>query len=140
MQKYLKPNESKIKLEEAQEIFKMRSRVSNVKTNFKGKYQSFECMVCKIEDETEDETQQHIIQCKEINKIRKDRIKPPEYEGLYENNVEKQVNLVWHFLENVKIKEKFEKWKANEPRLGDHVTEDIFFFMSALYTYNIVLI
>ena len=38
MQKYLKPNESKIKLEEAQEIFKMRSRVSNAKTNFRGKY------------------------------------------------------------------------------------------------------
>ena len=35
MQKYLKPNESKIKIEEAQEIFKMRSRVSNVKINFR---------------------------------------------------------------------------------------------------------
>ena len=105
MQKYLKPNESKIKLEEAQEIFKMRSRVSNVKANFRGNHQSFECMVCK----TKDETQQHIIQCKEINRIRKDKKEPPEYEGLYENNVEKQVNLVRHFLENVKIKEKFEK-------------------------------
>ena len=62
-------------------------------------------MVCK----TEDETQQHIIQCKEINRIRKNKKEPPEYEGLYENNVEKQVNLVRHFLENVKIKEKFEK-------------------------------
>ena len=31
MQKYLKPNDSKMKLEEAQEIFKMRSRELNLK-------------------------------------------------------------------------------------------------------------
>ena len=49
VQKYLKPNDLKIKLEEAHEIIKRRSRVSNVKTNFKGNYQSFECKVCKIE-------------------------------------------------------------------------------------------
>ena len=64
MQKYLKPNESKIKVEEAQEIFKMRSRVSNVKINFRGNHENFECKVCKMEDES----QQHIIQCNEINR------------------------------------------------------------------------
>ena len=105
MQKYLNPNDSEIKIEEAQEIFKMRSRVSNVKTNFKGNYQSFECKVCKIEDET----QQHVIKCKAINEIRENYKKPPEYEELYKSNVEKQVNLVQHFLENIKIKEKFNR-------------------------------
>ena len=105
MQKYLKPNELKIKVEEAQEIFKMRSRVSNVKINFRGNHENFECKVCKMEDES----QQHIIQCKEINKMRKCYEKPPEYEELFGRNVEKQVKLVQHFMENVKIKEKFNK-------------------------------
>ena len=47
MQGYLKPNNLKMKTEEAQEIFKMRCRVTDVKTNFKAKYESFECEVCK---------------------------------------------------------------------------------------------
>ena len=34
MQNYLKSNEIRIKIEEAQEIFKMRSRMSEVKNNF----------------------------------------------------------------------------------------------------------
>ena len=41
MQNFLKPNELKIKLEEAQEIFKMRSRVSDVKTYFRRKISKF---------------------------------------------------------------------------------------------------
>ena len=65
MQNYLKSNEKRIKLEEAQEIFKMRSRMSAVKTNFRGKYENFECNICSTK---EYETQQHIIECKEINK------------------------------------------------------------------------
>ena len=54
MQNYLKSNEIRIKLEEAQEIFKMRSRMSEVKTNFKGKYENFQCNLCSTkEDEKE---------------------------------------------------------------------------------------
>ena len=34
MQEYLKPNKLKMKIEEAQEIFKMRCRITDVKTNF----------------------------------------------------------------------------------------------------------
>ena len=37
MQRYLKPNNLKIRKEEAQTIFKMRSRVTDVKINYKGK-------------------------------------------------------------------------------------------------------
>ena len=57
MQKYLKPNKIKINLEEAQEIFRLRSRVSEVKTNFKGSFDNLDCDVCGIENET----QKHII-------------------------------------------------------------------------------
>ena len=68
MQRYLKPNNLKIKKDEAQTIFKMRSRVTEVKTNYKGKYDTFECDLCKIEEES----QEHILKCTEILKTRKD--------------------------------------------------------------------
>ena len=43
MQKYLQPNKTKISTEEAQLIFKIRCRATNVKENLKGKYELFEC-------------------------------------------------------------------------------------------------
>ena len=42
MQGYLKPNIIKMKIETAQEIFRMRGRVTELKTNVNGKYESFE--------------------------------------------------------------------------------------------------
>ena len=39
--------------EEAQEKFKMRCRVSDVKMNFKGKYENWNCEFCKDENETQ---------------------------------------------------------------------------------------
>ena len=83
----------------------MRSRVSDVKSNFKGKYENFECEICKIEDET----QQHIIECKEINKNRKEEKILPKYEELFKRNVKNQVTIVRHFLENMKMKKTMEK-------------------------------
>ena len=46
MQNYLKGNKSKITVELAQTIFKMRSRVTEVKLNYRGKYENLECEVC----------------------------------------------------------------------------------------------
>ena len=102
MQGYLKPNKVIMKIEEAQEIFKMRCRVTDVKTNFKAKYESFECEVCKKEEET----QKHIIECSEINKGKKEYEKLPDYEELYKRNVRNQVLIVRHFLENMKMRKK----------------------------------
>ena len=68
MQKYLKANKLNIKQEEAQMIFKLRSRVTEVKINLKGSYETFECEVCQ-EDE---ESQKHILECIEIVKFRKE--------------------------------------------------------------------
>ena len=57
MQKYLKPCKIKITQEEAQDFLKLRSRMSDVKVNYKGKYETYLCQVCKIDDES----QEHII-------------------------------------------------------------------------------
>ena len=80
MQKYLKSNPIKISQEEAQMIFKLRSRVTDVKINQRGKYEEYECAVCKKEDES----QKHIMECEELDKFKKNNIKPPEYEKLFE--------------------------------------------------------
>ena len=66
MQKYLQPNKSKMSKEEAQLIFKLRCRVTETKVNLKGKYDKLECEACGIEEEN----QQHILVCTELNKDR----------------------------------------------------------------------
>ena len=83
----------------------MRSRVFDVKINFRGKYENFECEICKIEYES----QQHIIECEEINKNRKEKKILPKYEDLYKRNVKNQVTIVRYFLENMKMKKTMEK-------------------------------
>ena len=57
IQKYLQPNDVFIKREEAQLIFKLRCRVTGIKVNLKGKYDSKKCCACEIEEEN----QQHVI-------------------------------------------------------------------------------
>ena len=71
MQRYLKISDVKINQEEVQTIFKMRSRMTDVKTNFRGKYDNFECELCNEEDEN----QKHMIECREILKHKKTNIK-----------------------------------------------------------------
>ena len=105
MQKYLKASNFKIKIEEKQEIFKMRSRVSDVKMNFKGKYENLECDICQ----NEYETQIHLIECNEINKGKKEYEKPPDYEEMLKTNVQNQLEIVRNFLQNMDIRR---KWKT----------------------------
>ena len=66
MQQYFLPNNQEMSKDEIQLIFQIRSKVTNVKMNLKGLYDSFECEVCKDEDET----QKHIYECKQIWKIK----------------------------------------------------------------------
>ena len=64
MQTYLKPTRTNLAKEERQNIFKLRSRVTEVKMNYKGKYEDLTCTACKVEEET----QEHILECQEIEK------------------------------------------------------------------------
>ena len=88
MQKYLKSNPVKITQEEAKEIFKLRSKVTEVKENFKGKYENIECELCK-----EEENQEHIMTCKELNKNEKIE-KIPDFEEIYKGNITNQLKIV----------------------------------------------
>ena len=62
MQPYLMPNDTKMKKEESQVIFQMRSQVTETKVNQKNKYESYECEACGHTDESQD----HVTNCKVI--------------------------------------------------------------------------
>ena len=81
MQKYLQPNQTKITNEEAQLVFKLRCRVTETKVNLKGKYDLLECDACGKEEET----QEHILLCTEINTNGK--IDEYKYEKLFYGTV-----------------------------------------------------
>ena len=106
MQKYLKACNVKITQEEAQEIFKLRSRVSDVKMNFKGKYESLECEACQ---ENEEESQQHVINCKILNENNENIGNVSDYEEIYNGNTKMKLEVAKHFLENIKNRENLKK-------------------------------
>ena len=67
---YFLPNEMKATKEEIQTIFKLRCRMTDLKTNMKGIFNTFECPLCGLED-----TQIHILQeCRIIQNISKNKI------------------------------------------------------------------
>ena len=66
MQKYLKPNRCEMSLADAQLIFRLRCRMTNVKMNLKGAYDNLECTACGLEEET----QIHLVNCQKLNEKR----------------------------------------------------------------------
>ena len=95
MQKYLQPNRTNIKKEEAQLIFSIRCRMTKVKNNMKGKYESLSCRGCKIEEES----QKHIVEeCKILNKDRQ----KIEYVKILTGTIEEKLKIARIFQENYK--------------------------------------
>ena len=107
MQDYLIPNDTKnLNKDDVQNIFKIRSKVMEVKMNRKNLFETHECKVCLIENET----QEHLYECKKIwmlkNKIHTEY---PNYEKILWGNVKEKVEVSKIFLENMKIRQKYEE-------------------------------
>ena len=92
MQKYLMPTSLNIRKEECQEIFKLRSKVTDVKMNMKNKYESNECEACGKNEET----QEHVLLCEIILNMHED------YEKSEKEDYEK--------IENGSVKEKLQNY------------------------------
>ena len=103
MQKYLKPNQNKMSKDESQLIFKLRCRVTKVKENLKGIYDSLECGACGKEDEN----QKHIIICEELNRDK--NIKEVKYENIFNGTVTEQLKIAMIFKENMDALENMKK-------------------------------
>ena len=106
IQKYLQPNRTEIKREEAQLIFRLRCRVTEAKVNLRGKYDNLECGACGLEEEN----QQHILDCKMLNgsKIQEEL----KYINLLTGTVTDKLKLAKRFKENFAILEKIKKEKT----------------------------
>ena len=103
MQDYLMPNDvEKMNKDEVKMIFKIRCRMLNIKMNMKNQYDTFTCLVCL----NEDETQKHVYECKEILKLNnKKHSEIPEYEEIFSGNVHKKVKIARILEENLKIRD-----------------------------------
>ena len=103
MQKYLKPNQCKMRKEDAQLIFRLRCRSTNVKTNLKGMYDNLECTACGLEEES----QIHIVVCKKLNENRLEKIL--KYEKIYNGTVNEKLLIAKIFKENYDVLENMKK-------------------------------
>ena len=102
---YLKSSKKQITNEERQEIFKLRSRATEVKINFKKKFENLLCEACKIEEET----QQHILKCREIEKEEPKLKCNIDFEMIFHGSVEDKVQIARVFKKKMKIREKYLK-------------------------------
>ena len=64
--KHYLDSSSVLTLQEKKELFKMRARMTEVKSNFKNRYASYNCEKCEDKDKYNEETQEHIYKCIEI--------------------------------------------------------------------------
>ena len=76
--------------------------MTDLKMNFKGIYDSYECEACGLEDES----QEHIFKCNEILKRTKEQNVFPKSEKIFEGTVQEQVDIARHFQKNMIIKDK----------------------------------
>ena len=103
MQKYLKPNQCKMRKEDAQLIFRLRCRSTNVKTNLKGMYDNLECTACGLEEES----QIHIVQCKKLNENRLEKIL--KYEKISNGTMNEKLLIAKIFKKNYDVLENMKK-------------------------------
>ena len=86
--------------EEAQLIFKLRCRVTGIKVNLKGKYDTLECRACEIKEEN----QQHVRECEVLN--RNKAVEEFNYEKLFNGTVSEKLKIAKLFKENFELLEK----------------------------------
>ena len=102
---YFVPNNMKASKEEIQTIFKLRCRMTNLKTNMKGMYENIECPLC--EGKGAEDSQEHVIQeCKMIENMIQDKSEMINYDNLYENDALKLIEIGRKFISRMKIREK----------------------------------
>ena len=100
MSDYLKPSVDQVCKEEAQLIFKIRCRVTNVKVNQRGKYYDLNCRICKEEEES----QEHLLICKDLET--KTEIENVNYEKIFNGTVEEKLRICKKVKSSLKMLEK----------------------------------
>ena len=91
---YLEPNNHNIKLSESRLLFKLKTKMLNVKANFSSSHkENMNCTLCETEGVNIKDTQKHIIKCPVIRKTLPDHIKV-KYKDLKSESVAEQLQVV----------------------------------------------
>ena len=103
MQDYLSPNN--LSNDDSKLIFLLRSRMLDVKCNYKGKYihSNILCPVCKKEEDT----QAHILECADLNVENQIVTETIDYDKLFSDKLNDKISVA------KVIKERFKRRKDN---------------------------
>jgi hypothetical protein len=106
-QAYLKPNNMSIL--EAKFIFLVRTRMLDVKANFKNKYRNnVKCANCD-----EEETQAHLLFCSKLVAGSSIVKEPPKYENVFSSNIEDILPVTRLMSQNFKLRNKLMSQEVN---------------------------
>ena len=87
IQSYLEASD--LSVHEAKFLFALRSRMIDVKTNYKDKYFLKACPCCQLTDDT----QEHLLDCYVLEEEGTMVDELPQYDDLFGANIEKQTNM-----------------------------------------------
>ena len=99
MKKYL-ASMSILTLQEKKEVFKIRTRMTEVKSNFKQRYNDLNCDNCGKKNQFNEETQEHVYNCTESNENKE------IFGNIFKDTHETQTmkSITRRFLNNMKLK------------------------------------
>ena len=106
MQPYLKPNH--ITIMEAKFIFSVRTRMLDVKTNFKNKYNDLKCPNCMEED-----SQSHLLSCDKIVSQSEIVTEIPKYENIFGTNLDEILKVTRILSKNFKERNNLKSQEVN---------------------------
>ena len=85
LQDYLSPNENRI--HEAKFIFYLRTRMVDVKTNYRGRISTLHCTLCKKWN------QEHLLTCTKLDEGNYILTAIPDYSDLFGENLDRKITL-----------------------------------------------
>ena len=97
MAEYLQPNEEEIAITDQRNIFAIRNRMVEIPNNFKNNKEEHKCVCGK------NETTEHIYNCEQLNSD--DQYKNINFEEIFKDNIEKQVEIRRIYFENLQSRE-----------------------------------
>ena len=102
MRNYLS-SDSLLTVQEKKEAFVIRTRMTELKINFKNKHSEYNCIICEKEDICHEETQEHIYYCKFLKANKK------IFQNIYKNSTDtKEIKeITREYIEKMKQRKKF---------------------------------
>ena len=107
IQPYFSADNSAKTISNIQDLFKIRSRMLELKTNYKGNYTEYNCDECKIIGLINEDSQSHLLNCPVIN-AGKNEIQS-EYSDIFVMDVNLQIDVSKEIIENMKIRQAFQR-------------------------------